>query len=238
MTGLLDLIREAKRPERTVELCLRGDLVGEYGALERGFVSALQRQADSFDSPGPAGSVTRMEELRLQMRAATVTFHLGSIGLERSADLMAGHPPRDGDKRDGANGYNARTFYPALIRATCYKITGPGDDLILHGDDGRPNDAMSEADWGEPAGSDYPGSGLLGQLNTRDYQRLRDEAWAVDHQEVEVPFSPLAFVTSQRDGERSKSQEPGESAPVSSPASPAKKSRRTSTTKKAASSGQ
>lgn len=233
--SVLDLIRAAKRPERSVELCLRGDLQSEYERIERRLNQGLMRRADTFDG---AGAVTRMEEIRAEMRAATVTARLSSIGLERVANLMAGHPPREKSSRDAQLGFNTRTFYPALIRAACAEIVQGDDTLALHDEDGKPNDAMSAADWGEQAGDDYPASGFLGNLSSRQYQELRDAAWAVDQDEVEVPFSPLAFVNSLLGGESSKRQEPGESAPASGQDAKPAKSRRTSTTKKAASSAQ
>jgi hypothetical protein len=221
MTGLLDIIREAKRPERSVELCLRGDLVGEFEALDRQLREGLQSRDDSFGGSGNGRKVAdRMEELRAEMRGSSVIFHLRAIGSARSTDLIAGHPPRPDEDRDKTLGYNPVAYYPALVRECC--------DRLERGDETVPAAEMSDADW------DY----LFDALSQQQYDALVNAAWALDHDSIEVPTSPLALLISQRKDESSKQHGAGESRPESSRAGSKSRSRRTSTTKKAASSGQ
>ena len=219
MTGLLDLIREAKRPERTVELCLRGDLVGEFEALERRLKEANARRSESFDgSSGTSEIAGRMELLQAEMRAASATFRLRALGPMRSASLLADHPPRKDGDRDKRLGYNPDTFYPALIRECTYSIE-------------RGEETVDPADLGDEGWAQ-----LFEALSSQQFDRLFGAAWVLDHDDVEVPTSPLALLISQRTGEGSKRHGAGESVSGSSSGAPAGRSRSTSTTKRAASS--
>lgn len=221
MSGLLDLIREAKRPERTVQLCLRGDLVGEFEALERHLREATTKPDDSFGGSGESRRIaTRMEELREAMRAASVTFRLRSLGAMRSAAIIAEHAPRKDNDQDKRLGYNPETLYPALIRECAYAIE-------------RGDDTLDPAELGDDGWEQ-----LLGALSSQQFDSLFGAAWILDHNDIEVPTSPLAFLISQRNGESSKQHGAGEPSPPTSQDGAGGRSRRTSTTKKAASSDQ
>jgi hypothetical protein len=91
------MLAEAKLPESTVMICLRGDLAADHEAAERELKRAEEASADSLAGSG-AGEL-----------------------VDRWRALVAEHPPR----RDGDNGIvdsdrigvNAETFYDAIIRA-------------------------------------------------------------------------------------------------------------------------
>lgn len=117
----------AKLPERTVEICLRGDLVAEHEEAERQLEQAEKRPADSLAGSGTGELVERIEALEAQMREETETFTLRALPHRRSArddrpthtELKKAHPPRreDGEIIDADEvGYNVDSFNEALVK--------------------------------------------------------------------------------------------------------------------------
>lgn len=197
MSGLLDTIRSAKLPERSIELCLRGDLSAEYDALERRLAEVTKRDATSFAGSGETpGIIARMDEIQTQMSGAMVTFRLRALGTLASATLMAEHPPRDGNVGDQSLGYNPETFYDARIVACCYELA-QGDETL----------SVIEADDWER---------MLRALSLKQYDDLFGTAWMLDHADFAVPTSRLASLISQRTGETSNLHGAGESVPEGS----------------------
>jgi hypothetical protein len=113
-------IRNAHRPERTVELCLASHLVAEWEQLERQRVAALKAAADSLDGGEPLRIARQQDELTERMRAESITARLRAMPRAEHTRMLAEHPPRRDD--DGQvlltdlRGYNAETYFPALIR--------------------------------------------------------------------------------------------------------------------------
>lgn len=169
MTDIKDRIRAARLPEKTVPVCLRGDLVAEFEDLERKLDEALRTPATSLEGDGSAKLAERMEELRRQMLEETTSFRLRAMPKPRWRAFCADHPPRQDeagevDERDRAIGVNVETFYDALIRESVV-------DPVLDGED-----------W----------SALLAVLTDRQFQDLTEAAWALNRREIDVPFSPAA----------------------------------------------
>src|SRR4051812_15675270 len=71
-----DLLKQAKLPERTVPVCLRGDLVADHEALERQLQAAQDRPVDSFEGNGAGDLADRIRGLEGEMREHTYTFRL------------------------------------------------------------------------------------------------------------------------------------------------------------------
>lgn len=116
------LLDQARPVERTVPLCLRGDLVAEFEALERDLERAQAKSSNSLAGTGASGIAVRMEALREQMQDSTVEFKLRGLPRPKYRALTAAHPPRqlaDGkvNPLDEGDGLNVDTFYDALIRA-------------------------------------------------------------------------------------------------------------------------
>jgi len=121
------LLDQARPVERTVPLCLRGDLVAEFEALERELDKAQAKASDSLAGSGASGIAARMEALREQMTDSTVDFRLRGLPRPKYRALTAAHPPRqlaDGKvhPEDEGEGLNQATFWDALVRAC---IVGP-----------------------------------------------------------------------------------------------------------------
>ncbi|MCZ7440812.1 hypothetical protein O7598_30795 [Micromonospora sp. WMMC241] len=169
MIDFKTLLAGAKLPERTVPICLRGDLTAEFEALEEQLEEALRVPASSLEGDGSAGIAEQIEALREQMQAHTYRFRLRAMPHHVWMAFCADHPPRkddDGgvDERDKLLGVNAETFWPALVRRSVVDPT------------------LDDGEWA-----------TLGEaLTDRQFNALADAAWALNRREIDVPFSPAA----------------------------------------------
>lgn len=168
------LLKQAKRRTATVEVCLRGDLAGEYEQLERD-LEKLPKSNKLGGDPERQRIAAEMERLRAEMQDGTVPFVLQALPDTAFQRLVDEHPPRrngdEVDARDADGGYNRATFFDALIRACIVEPELDDDDWqLLLGEDG-----MS-----------------AGQKVT-----LWSEASRINGQSVDVPFSPAASNASQ-----------------------------------------
>lgn len=169
---LKTMLAAAHLPERTVPVCLRGDLAAEHEELERRLDEANRRPAESLAGNGAGELADRLEELEAEMRAATVTFRLRALPKPVWRALLAAHPPRQDDDgnpiaEDTAIGINMETFWDAMIRACLV------DPMV------------DDETWDMMAGPD-------GKLTDRQLGQLADAAWAANRGDVSVPFSRAA----------------------------------------------
>lgn len=170
------LIASSRRAERTVPVCLRGDLQAEFEDLERALaeLNAARAPADTrLSGHRPGRDIAEaIEALREAMRSATVVFRLRALSPRAWDDLVAAHPPRkteDGgvDPRD-YSGVNVDTFFPPLVRAC---VIYPG---------------LDDQDWETLLGDGEHG------LSNRQFDELAGAAWTVNKGSVDVPFSRAA----------------------------------------------
>lgn len=171
-----ELLDQAKPAERSVALCLRGDLVAQWEDLDRQRDEAEKQArygADSLASGGQARQLAeQMAALREQMVDSTVTFTLRALPRPKYRALVAAHPPRRGDDgqivpEDGQSGIgvNSETFWTPLIRAC---LTAP---------------VLSEAQL----------TRLLDEvLSDRQFDQLALAALEVCRGDVDIPFSLAA----------------------------------------------
>lgn len=110
------ILKKAKPRERTVMVCMRGDLAGEAERLSE----ELSRTSEDWEPsdlteehPGRVISA-QLKAVREQVRAAEVPFLLRYTGDRAYSDLMAAHPA-DNDNE----AFNTDTFPRALIAASC-----------------------------------------------------------------------------------------------------------------------
>ncbi|MEU0081364.1 hypothetical protein ABZY58_25980 [Micromonospora tulbaghiae] len=118
MTDVDAILTGAKPAEDTVPICTRGDLVNQWRQLAK---ELTQAKAAAVADPRVAGDgtdelVRRLEDLRAQVEASTVPFELRALAPKRWAELVAEHPPRDGDEEDLRMQVNRETFLPVLVR--------------------------------------------------------------------------------------------------------------------------
>lgn len=163
------LLADARRPERTVALCLRGDLQAEVEELERQLEEAAEAPGDKLSDGGAARALAeQIEAMRTEMKGSTVTFRLRALSRKAFADLVAKHPPAAGDEKGQSLGYDADSFFPALVAASAVEpeLTGAQWDALL--DD---------------------------TLTSRQFGDLADAAMALNRRPVDVPFSFAASRT-------------------------------------------
>lgn len=158
------LIDGAALPQRSVDLCLRGDLQAEWETLDKALADTQRPGFDSLggDTPEAEAIAERMETLRDQMAKATVTFTFQAVSGRRWAALLAEHPvPEDGTDAEKGLGLNLRTFFPTLL----IESTVTPD--------------MGKARWDR----------LIPKLSDAQWAKLTNAVWMLNRGEVEVPFS-------------------------------------------------
>ncbi|MFJ2863679.1 hypothetical protein [Kitasatospora sp. NPDC087314] len=106
-----DIIAGATLREARVPLCLAGDLLGDYEALERQLSDAAALVGQSLAGGPRVDIAARMEELRAEMAEHTVEFRLRALGDEAWSDLIAAHPGT------GVQAFDPKTFGPAAVAA-------------------------------------------------------------------------------------------------------------------------
>jgi hypothetical protein len=162
------MLAEAKLPEGTIEICLRGDLAADHEAAERELEQAEKTGADSLAGSGAGDIANRILALEDEMREHTYEFRLRALPRAEWRALCAEHPPRKADDGSVVDtdriGVNADTFYDAIIRAC---LVDP---------------ELTDDDWGQ----------LAGALTDRQYDELADAAWGLNRREVDIPFSRAA----------------------------------------------
>jgi hypothetical protein len=163
------LLAGAKLPERTVQICLRGDLVADHEAAERELEVAGRTVGDSLAGSGTGAIVERIEALEAQMREHTYPFRLRAVSKPAFRALVAAYPPRrdaEGNivPEDRVILCNQDELLPALVRVS---VIDP---------------ELTAAEWEE----------LLGKITDRQFGDLADAAWFLNRGEIDVPFSVIA----------------------------------------------
>lgn len=165
-----DWLAAARPAERTVQLCLRGDLQAEFEELDRQLESARKAQPDSLAGGTEVVVLSqKIEAVRERMQAATVTFRLRALPRRRWRQLMAEHPPRRTDDGKPVEtdviGVNAETFFDPLVRECTVEPQ------------------LTEEQWVR----------LLDEvLSDRQFDLLMGTAWALNRHDVAVPTSRAA----------------------------------------------
>lgn len=171
------MLAEAKLPERTVMVCLRGNLVADHEAAVRELEQAEKRPGDSLAGNGAAEIAERIQAIEAEMQASVYPFLLRAMPAPQYRALVAEHPPRvddDGnvDRRDMIFGFNVETGFEPLIRTS---LVDPEVD---------------DESWVQ----------LMGKLTERQFEELAGTAWHLNRGEVDVPFSSAASKLTQAIG--------------------------------------
>lgn len=157
-------IAAAKLPERSVDLCLRGDLVAQLQELQRELVDAQREDEGSFDGGAALPVAQQIQALREEMLEYSVVFKLHALPRRKWTAMVAAHPPREDNEPDRVMGLNQETFFDALVKAC---VVDP---------------VLDAADWAD----------LDDRLSDGQWQALVNAAWAVNARDVDVPFSRAA----------------------------------------------
>lgn len=168
------MLAEAKLPERTVDICLRGDLVADHEETERQLEKVQQKAltGNSFDGDGGQVAILadKLVGLEDQMREHTYAFRLRAMSRPAFRALVTAYPPRRNEEGeieqlDRSLGINAETFFEALIRAC---LVDP---------------ELDDEDWKTLAEE---------RLTDKQFDVLSDAAWFLNRGDVDVPFSRAA----------------------------------------------
>jgi hypothetical protein len=172
------MLADAKLPERTVNICLRGDLVADYEALQVELVKLHGQASDSLAGNGAASVAERMDQLAAQMQEHTYLFRLRAMPRHAWRTLVNAHPPREKDDKvvpeDMISGVNRETFFEPMVRAS-----------IIDPD-------LTDESWKR----------LLDALTDRQFEDLVSAAWDLNQGKVDVPFLRAAsLIRRSSDGE-------------------------------------
>lgn len=187
MSTFKDKLKQARLPEDSVPVCLRGDLAADFEAAERELKQAQQNKGGSLeDGIGPF--LDKIESLRLQMLEFTEDFRLRALPRPAFRALVAAHPPRrddadELDREDVQIGFNRATFFDALLKVSAVSPE-MGIDIQAYLEEliGGKEPELPAGDWPE----------LLAVLTDRQWGDLTDAAWFLNRGEINVPFSRAA----------------------------------------------
>lgn len=177
MKNFKAMMAEAKLPERTVDLCLRGDLVADFQALEAELDAARIAAGDSLDS-GTGEIVERMEAIQAEMRENTYPVRLRAMRGPDFRALLAQHPARrneDGEisPDERSFGFNVDTFFEPLLRAC---LIDP--------------EIVSKDDWEQ----------FVGGITDYQFNELAITCLTLNRGKVDIPFSLAASMMKSSSG--------------------------------------
>lgn len=159
---LTALLSAARLPERTVDLCLRGDLQAEWEALQQDLENARRSAGESLAAGVDGAEIEeQIRELEATMAAAVLTARLRAVSRGTFQAMALAHPPRPDNQRDQLYGFNIETFNADLIRLC----------------------------WAEPALDDEQWAQLMAVLTPGQYRLLADTCEVLNHSPVDLPFS-------------------------------------------------
>ncbi|MFE6785200.1 hypothetical protein ACFVFF_23375 [Streptomyces sp. NPDC057680] len=115
MPDISEILKKAKRRQKSVHLCLAGDLVAEMEKLERQLSEAGDAWSpDSLAAADPrAELVKKVAAARDKVRASYTEFRFQSLGDKGWSDLLAEHPGKE-----QGHLWDPETFPKALIAAS------------------------------------------------------------------------------------------------------------------------
>lgn len=111
------ILAGAKRQRDSLPICLDGELDAAHRKAVEALAEAKRQQQaeDSLASTGVSEAREKLAELREQMKAATVLFVVEAVGRKRWTELVAEHPPREGNSRDTVLGFDETGIAEALL---------------------------------------------------------------------------------------------------------------------------
>lgn len=184
MKNFKTMLAEAHLPEKTVEVCLRGDLVAELEELERLLEDAEEQRdrSNSLDAGTSTAELAgKIEALQAEMKEASYAFRLRALPRRDFRALSAEHPPRlvtDAEsqpasaKLDDIFQVNYDTFFDALVKRS---IVDP---------------QLSAVDYTD----------LESKLTDNQFEDLALAAWRLNKADVNIPFSSAASRISRSSG--------------------------------------
>lgn len=192
MKSFKTMLGAAKLPERTVDICLRGDLAAAHKAAEKALIEAQAKVSDSKEGAGVGALIAEVERIQEEMSEATYPFVIRALPRVRFRALMKAHPPREADGKSDENdeqiGFNRESFFEALVKCTTVDPEMGVDveayfKALLAGQ----QPTLPDGDWPE----------LFDKIVDSQYGDLTDAAWFVNRDEVSVPKSLAASLANR-----------------------------------------
>lgn len=121
--ALSKALKNAKRPEKVVEICFDEELTDKYRELRAAQINDTSMAGGDVETP-------EMLALKEQIREVTEFFTLRSVSRAKLMKLIAEHPPREGDATDEAVGHNRETYHEALVRASVVSPEMTDEDWV------------------------------------------------------------------------------------------------------------
>jgi hypothetical protein len=122
-----DILAKAKPREKTVPVCLRGDLAGEAERLQDELSRVSEEwEPDDLTSVHPARAIAEQLKATLaEVREAEEPFLLRYIGDRAYSDLIAAHPGQNEQEL-----FDNVTFPRALVAASCVQPEMTEDQVV------------------------------------------------------------------------------------------------------------
>ena len=163
------MLGTARLPERTVEICMRGDLVADHEAAERELEKAEKRPGTSLAGNGAAEIAARIQALEAEMQDSVWEFRLRALPAPKYRAFKAEHPPRvkdDGEpeKKDLVFEFNIDEGAEPLARMC---LVDP---------------ELDDETWAQ----------LMNALTLEQFEELAAAAWMLNRGGVDIPFSSAA----------------------------------------------
>lgn len=99
-------------PVEEVPICGRAGLVADHAAAEAAVLAA--QAGAGLGGAVPQELLDRIAELEAEIEASVMVFRVQAVTQRAWADLLAGHPPCDEDRKKGLR-YHPETFDPAAL---------------------------------------------------------------------------------------------------------------------------
>lgn len=114
MPDISEILKRAKRRQKSVSLCLAGDAVAELEGLEQQLAKLGDAwQPDSLAATDPRAKLAKqVHAARERVRASETEFRFQALGDREWSDLHAAHP-----SKEKGQAWDPETFPHALIAA-------------------------------------------------------------------------------------------------------------------------
>lgn len=110
------LLDEATPRERTIPICLRGDLVAKWEDLTAQFDDSSAGDGLG-ESEKTAGLRAQIADVEAQMKTKTMLLRLRALPKPQADKIIVDNVAREGNKMDQQIGYNSEAVEAATIRA-------------------------------------------------------------------------------------------------------------------------
>lgn len=168
-------LKAARLPERSVSVCLRGDLIADIQELERELEAMVKAEATDKRMSSKSGQKAKADEIQAkqaEMAEESISFRLRALTATRWRELARKYPPpKDDTAKLGVD------LIPFMGEAIPLSVVSPDD--------------MDDEDW-ETFTDNVPSSEL---------SKLMSAVWELNTEGVDIPKSLIASVVSRRNSD-------------------------------------